>query len=179
MVFLPDGDFQCAYQPFACVNVSLVVKGFQSCQHWYELLCTFGFEFGPQLRRLRNVRNRVSASCGLQIESWSAAENRNSASVNDVLICFFECLLVLVKVEFGSGIDDVNEVIRDFFVFAQVFSGSDVHAAIYLAGISGKDFRTCIDRTLTGIDPSQSVQFSCECDCIACLSRSCRPEHAD
>ena len=85
----------------------------------------------------------------------------------------------MVEVEFGAGIDDVNEVIRDFFVFAQVFTSSDVHAAIYLTGIPGKDFRTCIDRTLTGIDPSQPVQFSCERDGVACLSRGGRPEYAD
>lgn len=39
----------------------------------------------------------------------------------------------------GGGIGDVDQVVRDFTVFAEIFAGADVHAAVDLPGVDADD----------------------------------------
>ena len=102
------------------------------------------------------------AGCGLDVQSAAAAQDRDAASANYVLVCLFEVTLVFEDVVLGAGIDDIHEVVRNLFIFCEILSRAYVHAPVYLSGVGG-DY-------LSTLSPKDLVDLTCETDGILGLA---------
>ncbi len=78
----------------------------------------------------------------IQIETGATTNNRQLLALVDSCDRFIAVTLKLKQVVFTAGLGDINQVVGNLSVFAQIFTGPQIHPAVDLTGISRDDFTT-------------------------------------